>query len=74
MEITKEDFLAAKSISIDISFVQPKIRMCRDMGNKQLIHVFECNNEEAANELFRQLLNAWKEVRDGAEKLSTTDT
>lgn len=65
MEITKEDFLKCKSISVDTSYASPVIIMCSDVDNKQLIHKFECDNKEKADELFSQLLNAWKEARDG---------
>ena len=65
MEITKEDFLKCRSISVDTDYASPVIKMCADMDNKQLIHKFECENKEKADELFGQLLNAWQEAKNG---------
>lgn len=70
MNISEQDFEGCMSISIDNSFVQPRIKMCRDKENKQLIHQFECPNEEKAEELFEQLLGAWGEIK----KLSARHT
>lgn len=63
MQITEQDFIDCKSISVDISYVQPIIRMCSDKDNKMLIKEIKCNNEAQANELFEQLLSAWDEAK-----------
>ncbi len=68
MEVTEKDFRDCKSISLDKSYSQPKIRMCGDLEAKQLMHEFNCVNDEAATDLFKQLLSAWEKIKKGMRK------
>jgi len=74
MELTRKDFEQCKSISIDNSYVQPKIRMCTDMNGKIPIHTIDCNDDESAEELFSQLLDKWQEVKNEIATVSAGDT
>ena len=74
MELSKEDFRNCKSITFDKNFAIPKIRMCRDIHNKQLMHEFESKNLKSGEALFDSLLVTWnivkEEMKYEAENLS----
>jgi len=63
MDITEEEFRLCKSISLDKQYVQPRVRMCSDKENKQVIKEFKCVDEQGAWLLFEQLMEVWNEVK-----------
>ena len=62
MELTKQDFRDTTDISVDVTHINPIIEL---RNNGKLVKKIVCDNEKASDTLFKQLLNAWSEVKRG---------
>ena len=60
MDITEEMFLDTKEISIDLTYLQPRIVM---MDGKREVICVNCKDKGSAFELFGQLMEKWNEVK-----------
>ena len=65
MEITEQDFMDTKEISIELDRINPLIKM---MDGKRVVFQIEASDEDKGNELFYQLIVAWNDVKEKEKK------
>ena len=60
MNITREMFVDTKEISVDYSYLQPRIQM---MNRSRIVFTVDCASKEAAKRLHSELTLAWLNVK-----------